>query len=371
MDTADGWIDMVGSGSIWIKHIVEGEGHSDEYPPRPGDGQAVDIRYVARVKGGELFEEHMDQPRRIRLGDTDVPSGVEMSIRMICPGGKAHVKLASRHGYNDGRDLEYEIELVSLGSVLAECDFSVEQRMAAAEEDVTKGADRYREGQVAAAERLFARGCKILSETGEDESVQFQDLKVRLENNASQVAMHLDKLKEAECHASRVLILEPDNSKALFRMGSVCLQLQDFEAASLHAGRGLELDPQSKQFSALCKKIERAAAKFKKKEKKTMSKMFAPKKDGVNTDTNTETEAKRQNGTESEDPVSDAGSAVQANEEARVDGKEEEKTADTMWTTVRNVANRAQLVLALVVFIGVAVQWYFDGKFISHTHSLW
>ena len=36
-----------------------------------------------------------------------------MCIRMLCPGGQAQLKLTSRHAYQDGRDIEVDMELVS------------------------------------------------------------------------------------------------------------------------------------------------------------------------------------------------------------------------------------------------------------------
>ena len=58
-----------------MKHTLEGEGHSDEYPPRPDENQAVEICYTVRTKDGEIVEQYLGTPRRIRLGDNDLPSG--------------------------------------------------------------------------------------------------------------------------------------------------------------------------------------------------------------------------------------------------------------------------------------------------------
>ena len=66
-----------------MKHTLEGEGHNDEFPPRPDENQAVEICYTVRTKDGEIVEQYLSTPRRIRLGDNDMPSGQSHGTRTL------------------------------------------------------------------------------------------------------------------------------------------------------------------------------------------------------------------------------------------------------------------------------------------------
>ena len=66
-------MDVVGSGSIWMKHTKVGDVTTDKLEP----GQAAQVKMLGTVEAdGSVFEDTGDQPRTIRIGDCDVPSGV-------------------------------------------------------------------------------------------------------------------------------------------------------------------------------------------------------------------------------------------------------------------------------------------------------
>eukprot|EP00658_Telonema_sp_P-2_P014753 TRINITY_DN15630_c0_g1_i2.p1 TRINITY_DN15630_c0_g1~~TRINITY_DN15630_c0_g1_i2.p1 ORF type:complete len:326 (-),score=77.97 TRINITY_DN15630_c0_g1_i2:304-1281(-) len=274
--------DVVGSGSIWLKHLEEGEGFNDAHPVRAEPGQSVLVRYTGRVVGEEhAFERTDDQGRRIRIGDEDIPTGLEMCIRLMCQGGRAKARLDARHAYADagrdgvppGSDVEFDVEVVELGSMTG-ADDALDSRMGAALEDIEKALDRYRSEDYPRSLKFIERACAHLPEPQGSE--EFTALKVRAENNAVMVTLKLDMHKEAVAHAQNVLQVDPGNPKALWRAGTACLHLQEFSEATEFANKGLALHPAEKTFQTLAENIVRKQSKQKKSEKKMIGKMFKP-----------------------------------------------------------------------------------------------
>ena len=131
-------------------------------------------------------------------------------------------------------------------------------------------------------------------------------------------------------------------------MATICLQLQEFTPAYHHVNKGLEFEPDSKDFASLKLKIERAEAKFKKKEKKVLTKMFGGSRSEDDKDERVE-----------ETPV------VQEVEDKAI-GKEvtddeDEASTQRLWKSVSVALGYAQYCCFIVVAIGVLVTWYYDN----------
>eukprot|EP00656_Telonema_subtile_P044034 TRINITY_DN50333_c0_g1_i1.p1 TRINITY_DN50333_c0_g1~~TRINITY_DN50333_c0_g1_i1.p1 ORF type:complete len:376 (-),score=86.70 TRINITY_DN50333_c0_g1_i1:112-1239(-) len=276
----DGWMDVVGSGSIWLKHHCKGAGHDAEHPTRPEVGQAALIKYVGRVQStGSVFEDTGDTAVKVRVGDDDLPTGLEMCLRLMCVGGKVSTKLIARHAYGEeGRagvpadtDVEFDLELVELGDMLPDTDDKLEVRVAGTAEDIDKGTVRYNAGNLEAAAKLWERACTYLAGEQAGEVVA---LRVRAENNATMALLKLTQLNKALAHAHTALELDAGNSKALWRAASISNQLQEWSDATKYVTRGLELHPDEKSFQTLSTTIQRAIKQHKKTEKKMFSKMM-------------------------------------------------------------------------------------------------
>ena len=72
----------------------------------------------------------------------------------------------------------------------------------------------------------------------------------------------------------KVIEIEPNNVKALFRRAQARLGRQDFELALQDLARVKELEPNDKGVAAEFGKVKKAQQQYKEKEKSLYSKMF-------------------------------------------------------------------------------------------------
>ena len=134
-------------------------------------------------------------------------------------------------------------------------------------------------------------------------------------------------------------------------MATVCLQLQEFTPAYHHVNKGLECEPESKDFASLKLKIERADAKFKKKEKKVLTKMFGGSRSEDDKDAKDE-------------PVVETPVVEEVKDKAivkEVTDDEDEASTQRLWKSVSAALGYAQYCCFIVVAIGVLITWYYDN----------
>ena len=164
-----------------------------------------------------------------RVGEKNFVSGIDLVLRLMFPGEKSIVRLTSRHGYGkEGCEelsvpadvnLEYEIELVCLGSLRVPPQQMSQQDLLSDCEDYQNKAKRqFSLKNYGESERLYVKALEFANALSEEEDSW---IKIRCLNNIATVEFMLKKMKESKAACDSVLLLDSENAKALFRMGMV------------------------------------------------------------------------------------------------------------------------------------------------------
>ncbi|XP_018411349.1 PREDICTED: FK506-binding protein-like [Nanorana parkeri] len=136
--------------------------------------------------------------------------------------------------------------------------------------DREKGGAAFRNGNIEGAERRYSRGLRLLVCTpGEAE-----EEKVALLSNLAACDLKKRRFREAEVRCTRILDMDPNHFKALYRRGVARAGMSDWEGARGDFDKLLKLDPGNKE-------AKRELASVREKEKiaqaqisKALGKMF-------------------------------------------------------------------------------------------------
>ncbi|XP_072286044.1 FK506-binding protein-like [Pyxicephalus adspersus] len=109
--------------------------------------------------------------------------------------------------------------------------------------DREKGGRAFRGGNIEGAERRYTRGLRLLVCTpGEAE-----EEKVALLSNLAACDLKKRRFREAEVRCTRILDLDPNHFKALYRRGVARAGMSDWEGARADLDKLLKLDPGNKE----------------------------------------------------------------------------------------------------------------------------
>jgi tetratricopeptide (TPR) repeat protein len=113
-----------------------------------------------------------------------------------------------------------------------------------------------------------------MGSSDEDEEVRIRAVEVPCCLNIAAVMVKESNFEEALKQCEKVLEIEPENKKALFRRGQARFGLNDYELAVSDLTKLKELEPHDKSVILELTKVKKAMQEYCKKEKKLYGKMF-------------------------------------------------------------------------------------------------
>lgn len=117
------------------------------------------------------------------------------------------------------------------------------EKIQGAIKDREKGGMAFRDGNIEGAERRYTRGLRLLVCTpGEAE-----EEKVALLSNLAACDLKKRRFREAEVRCTRILDMDPNHLKALYRRGIARAGMSDWEGARGDFDKLLKLDPGNKE----------------------------------------------------------------------------------------------------------------------------
>jgi len=266
------WVDILGNGDIQKKVIKPGT------QPRPNRGQKVTICYTG-MYGTEQFERKEDYS--FLLGEGEALQAFELALPLMEVGEVALVKASPRFAYGDqglpsvpgGAFVEYEIELLA-AETLPELDkMSLPDKIGIAERKKSVGNDYFKIGQYEYAYNLYKRAVEICESDFADADKYPQEvktlLKIRIDslNNLAYSYLKLDKCDLAIQSCDKVLTLDSENVKALYRKGMSLGAIQEYYEAIQVLGKLLKIEPNNAAGKAELSRLQAARANREKKEK--------------------------------------------------------------------------------------------------------
>ncbi|KAM9848728.1 peptidyl-prolyl cis-trans isomerase FKBP8 [Aulostomus maculatus] len=258
------WLDVLGNDQLKKKVLVAGEGRDS----RPQKGQNVKIHLKMSLKDGTLVEEKPELS--FTLGDSDVMQALDLTVQLMEMGEKALIQTDAKYAYGARGSVEPEVPPnaeLSLEVELLESTDAPEMELLPPAEKIAlaickreKGNGHYQRGDYAFAVNSYGIALQITESSSKvdispEEENELLDVKVKCLNNMAAAQLKLDHYDAALKSCVAALAHQPDNIKALFRMGKVLALQGEYSEAIQTLRRALKLEPSNKTIHAELSKL--------------------------------------------------------------------------------------------------------------------
>ncbi|KAJ8955907.1 hypothetical protein NQ318_005455 [Aromia moschata] len=298
------WVDLLGSGAIMKKILVEGKPDT-----RPQRSEKCAINYNCLLEDGTEVDSATNF--ELYLGESDVVQGLDLSIGLMNISEKCRLKIEPRLAFgkkgfppNIPSDtlVIYDVELVSVEPEEEIESLSLHQRKIIGNKKRERGNWWYIRGENNIAIQCYRRALDYLdeveggvtgalSEGSGDKEVSDADLQGLLEdrisvcNNMAAAQIKMEMYDAALNSLQIVLRCQPNNVKAHFRKGRVNIQAasisekNDLPTAMKCLQRAKELSPTDVEIQKEINMVAKLLEKQKVSERELARRMFnGPKK---------------------------------------------------------------------------------------------
>ncbi|XP_073332789.1 peptidyl-prolyl cis-trans isomerase FKBP8 [Pagrus major] len=260
----DEWLDVLGNDQLKKKVLEAGEGRDS----RPQKGQNVKINLKTYLKDGTLVEEQPDLC--FTLGDGDVIQALDLTVQLMEMGEKALVQTDAKYAYGAWGSQEPEVPPnaeLSLEAELLEATDAPDlellppaEKIALASHKRERGNAHYQRGDYAFAVNSYSIALQITESSSKvdisaEEEDELMDVKVKCLNNMAASQLKLDHYDAALKSCVSALAHQPENIKALFRMGKVLALQGEYTEAIQTLRKALKLEPSNKTIHAELSKL--------------------------------------------------------------------------------------------------------------------
>lgn len=288
----DEWMDVLGNGQLKKKVLKEGEGRDS----RPQKGQNVKIRLKTSLVDGTLVEEKPDLT--FTLGDGDVIQALDLTVQLMAMGEEALIQTDAKYAYGARGSLEPAVPAnaeLSLEVKLLEATDAPDlellppaEKIALASQKRERGNAHYQRGDYAFAVNSYSIALQITESSSKvditpEEEEGLLDVKVKCLNNMAASQLKLDHYDAALKSCVSALEHQPDNIKALFRMGKVLALQGEFTDAIQTLRKALKLEPSNKTIHAELSKLVKKHSEQRGAEQAMYKKMLGNPSDNSST----------------------------------------------------------------------------------------
>eukprot|EP00253_Pinus_taeda_P000261 PITA_00261 len=280
-------VDEVTDDKKVLKKILkQGEGYE-----RPNDGAVVKVKYTGKLEDGTVFEEKGsdEEPFEFMAGEEQVVDGLDRAVMTMKKGEVALVSVAAEYGYQTEiktdlavvppkSTLIYEVELVSFVKEKESWDMNTAEKIEAAGKKKEEGNALFKVGKYFRASKKYEKAAKYIeydTSFSEEEKKQSKPLKVTCNLNNAACKLKLKDYTQAEKLCTKVLEIESQNVKALYRRAQAYIQTADLELAELDIKKALEIDPNNRDVKLEYRALKEKQKEYNKKEAKFYGNMFA------------------------------------------------------------------------------------------------
>ncbi|XP_024114896.1 peptidyl-prolyl cis-trans isomerase FKBP8 isoform X2 [Oryzias melastigma] len=277
------WLDVLGNGQLKKKVTASGRGRAS----RPVKGQNVRIDLKTSLMDGTVVEEQPDFS--FTLGDGDVIQALDLTVQLMEMGEKAEIQADAKYAYGDRGSLEpavppnatlsLEVELLEATDAPDVELLPPAEKIALASRKRERGNAHYQRGDYAFAVNSYSIALQIAESSSKvdirpEEEDELLDVKVKCLNNMAASQLKLDHYEAALKSCVSALQHQPDNIKALFRMGKVLSLKGEYTEAIQTLRRALKLDPSNKTIHAELSKLVKKHSEQKGAEQAMYKKML-------------------------------------------------------------------------------------------------
>ncbi|CAL5000999.1 unnamed protein product [Urochloa decumbens] len=272
---------------ILKKVLKEGEGYD-----RPNEGAVVKVKIMGKLQDGTVFTKkgHDEEPFEFKTDEEEVINGLDRAVLNMKKGEVALVTIPPEYAFGSTESKQdlavvppnstviYEVEVVSFVKDKESWDLNNEEKIEAAGKKKEEGNALFKLGKYARASKRYEKAAKYVeydSSFSEDEKKQSKQLKISCNLNNAACKLKLKEYKEAEKLCTKVLELDSQNVKALYRRAQAYIQLADLELAEADIKKALEIDPDNRDVKLEYRTLKEKIKEHNKKDAKFYSNMFA------------------------------------------------------------------------------------------------
>ncbi|CAL8396092.1 unnamed protein product [Boreogadus saida] len=258
------WLDILGNGMLKKKVLEAGQGRDS----RPEKGQNVIIGLQTSLADGSLVEE----PHSVSftLGDGDVIQALDLAVMLMEMGEKAVITVDAKYAYGSRGSVDPavppEAELLLHAELREASDGPDLELLAPADKAALaslkreRGNAHFQRADYAFAVNSYSIALAITESSSkvditEEEEKELLDVKVKCLNNMAASQLKLDHYGAALKSCVAALAHQPDNIKALFRMGKVLALKGEYAEAISILRKALKLEPSNKTIHAELSKL--------------------------------------------------------------------------------------------------------------------
>ncbi|KAL2652977.1 hypothetical protein R1flu_021105 [Riccia fluitans] len=273
---------------VMKKILKAGEGYE-----KPNDGSVVKIRYEAKLENGTVFEKKGcddQEPFEFVTDEEQVILGLDKAVTTMKKGEKSLITISSDYGFGDvesQRDLAvvppkstliYEVEMVSFVKEKESWDMESQEKIDTAIKLKEDGNVLFKIQKYARATKKYEKAAKLIeydSGFDDEQKKRAKVLKVTCNLNNAACKLKLKDFKEAIKLATKVLEVETQNVKALYRRAQAYIETVDLDLAEYDIKKALEIDPNNRDIRQEYKVLKQKQIEQNKKEAKMYGNMFS------------------------------------------------------------------------------------------------
>lgn len=280
--------DVMKDKKVMKKILKEGEGYE-----RPDDGTVVQVKLIGKLEDGTIFVKkgHEEEPPfEFKIDEEQVIDGLDRAVKTMKKGEVALVTIQPEYAFGRSESqqdlatvpvnatVHYEVEMISFTKEKESWDMNTQEKIEAAWKKKEEGNAWFKAGKYERASRRYEKAAKFIeydSSFTDEEKQQSKVLKISCKLNNAACKLKLKDYKEAEKLCSKVLELDGQNVKALYRRAQAYIQLVDLELAEIDIKRALEIDPDNRDVKLEYKILKDKVREYNKKEAQFYSNIFA------------------------------------------------------------------------------------------------
>ncbi|KAK6939735.1 FKBP-type peptidyl-prolyl cis-trans isomerase domain [Dillenia turbinata] len=256
------------------------------------EGTAVQIRYLAKLENGTVFEKKGfdgDGLLEFITDEEQVIPGLDRAAATMKKGECAVLTISPEYGFGSievQRDLAlvppsstviFEVEMVDFTQEKASWELSSKEKIEAAGKRKEEGNLLFKSAKYLRAQEKYDKAADYVSEDGsfgDDDQKLAKALRISCWLNGAACSLKLNNYKEGISLCSKVLDVEFCNVKALYRRAQAYMETADLDLAELDIKRAMEADPQNREVKSIQRTLKHLQAESNKRDAKVYTNMF-------------------------------------------------------------------------------------------------
>ncbi|KAL9237859.1 hypothetical protein vseg_012357 [Gypsophila vaccaria] len=270
------------------KTLKEGEGYD-----RPNDGALVQVKLIGKLQDGTVFVKkgyEEDPPLEFKVDEEQVIDGLDRAVKTMKKGEVALLTIQPEYAFGaagstqelaavpSNATIYYDIELVSFTKEKESWDMSTPEKIEAATKKKEEGNALFKAGKYERASKRYEKAVSYIeydTSFEDEEKKHAKALKISCNLNDAACKLKLKDYKKAEKLCTKVLELDGNNVKALYRRAQAYIHLVDLDLAEKDIKKALEIDPENKEVKMEYRLLKEKVKEYNKKDAQFYGNIFA------------------------------------------------------------------------------------------------